>query len=176
MVKINWPFELCEPNAVKVEFAPKPTMSRTPSPLTSPTSLGVSAFDQQILMLSTSPNAAWGLTTTTAQDQIDLLGKYVFPSVLSATDRQYGLGLMEHVTPSQAWGVSAGVPPGVTVALKNGWLPLNGNGDWQVNSIGWINGDNRDYLLAVLTTGNPSEGYGIATIQQISSMVFAAAG
>jgi hypothetical protein len=137
---------------------------------------GVSAFDQQILMLSTSPNAAWGLTTTTAQDQIDLLGKYVFPSVLSATDRQYGLGLMEHVTPSQAWGVSAGVPPGVTVALKNGWLPLNGNGDWQVNSIGWINGDNRDYLLAVLTTGNPSEGYGIATIQQISSMVFAAAG
>jgi hypothetical protein len=137
---------------------------------------GVSAFDRQILMLATSPNAAWGLTTTTAQNQIDLLGKYVFPGVLSDTDRQYGLSLMENVTPSQAWGVSAGVAPGVTVALKNGWLPLNGNGDWQVNSIGWINGDNRDYLVAVLTTGNSSEGYGISTIQQISSMVFAAGG
>ncbi len=34
------------------------------------------------------------------------------------------LGLMEAVTPSQAWGVSAGAAPATTVALKNGWLPV----------------------------------------------------
>jgi hypothetical protein len=51
---------------------------------------------------------------------------------------------MERVTPGQAGGISGGVPPGVTVALKNGWLPLDGNGDWQVNSIGWVIGDGRD--------------------------------
>jgi hypothetical protein len=135
---------------------------------------GVSAFDRSIGMASTTPAVAWGLTTTTAQDQLDLLRQYVLPSALPATDRQYGLSLMEHVTPSQAWGVTAGLPPGVSVAVKNGWLPLSGNGDWQVNSIGWVVGDGRDYLLAVLTTGNPSESYGIDTIEGISGMVFSA--
>jgi hypothetical protein len=139
----------------------------------------VEAFDHRINMVSTTPSACascWGLTMTTAQDQIDLLGQFVLPSpVVTPDKRQYGLSLMEQVTPSQAWGVSGGVPPGVTVALKNGWLPLSGNGDWQVNSIGWIHGDNRNYLLAVLTTGNPSEQYGINTIEGIAGMVFSAA-
>ena len=48
---------------------------------------------------------------------------------------------MENVAPDQRWGVSGGVPAGVTVALKNGWLPLNdANTDWQVNSVGWVSG------------------------------------
>jgi hypothetical protein len=32
----------------------------------------------------------------------------------------------------------------------------------------------RDYLLAVLTDGNPTESYGIDTIQGISSLAWAA--
>ncbi len=39
--------------------------------------------------------------------------------------------LIENVESDQAWGVSAGVPAGVTVALKNGWLSLEDGGDWQ---------------------------------------------
>ena len=63
---------------------------------------------------------------------------------------------MENVTPDQRWGVSGGVPAGVTVALKNGWLPLDdANTDWQVNSVGWVSGDGRDYLIAVLQHGQP---------------------
>ena len=82
---------------------------------------------------------------------------------------------MENVTASEAWGVSGGVPSGVTLALKNGWLPLNSTDtDWQINSIGWVSGDGRNYLVAVLTTGDPSEQYGIDTIDQLSSMVWAA--
>ncbi len=82
---------------------------------------------------------------------------------------------MENVTADQAWGVSGGVPAGVTVALKSGWLPLDDeNTDWQVNSVGWISGDCRDYLLAVLSTGNPAELYGIATINGLSSLVWSA--
>jgi hypothetical protein len=80
---------------------------------------------------------------------------------------------MENVTADQRWGVSGDVPAGVTVALKNGWLPLKGtNGDWQINSVGWISGDGRDYLMAVLTTGNPSEQYGINTIDQLAATVW----
>jgi hypothetical protein len=79
---------------------------------------------------------------------------------------------MENVEPTQAWGVTGGVPPGVTVALKNGWLPLS-PGDWQVNSIGFVAGAGRDYVLAVLTDDDPTEAYGIATIEGVSRLVFA---
>jgi hypothetical protein len=116
----------------------------------------------------------WGLTTTTADDQIALLRQLVTPdSVLRPAAREYALSLMRDVTPSQRWGVSGGVPARVTVALKNGWLPLRGAGrDWQVNSIGWISGEGRNYLMAVLSTGNPAEQYGIDTIDQLASMVW----
>jgi hypothetical protein len=68
--------------------------------------------------------------------------------------------------------VSACVPAGVTVALKNGWLPLEDNTDWQVNSIGWVDGDGRDYLITVLTNNNDTESDGIATIEGLSPLVW----
>lgn len=120
------------------------------------------------------PWPGWGLTTSTPDDQIALLKQLVTPgSLLTKAERDYALSLMEDVTPSQRWGVSGGVPASVTVALKNGWLPLRGsNSDWQVNSVGWIHGGGRDYLLAVLSTGNPGDQYGIDTIEQLAAMVW----
>jgi beta-lactamase class A len=116
----------------------------------------------------------WGLTTTTPDDQIALLKQLVAPSsVLTNAERGYALSLLEDVTPSQRWGVSGGVPAQVTVALKNGWLPLQGtDSDWQINSVGWVSGGGRNYLMAVLTTGNPTEQYGIDTISQLAAMVW----
>ena len=116
----------------------------------------------------------WGLSTTTPADQIALLRKLITPSsLLTDAERDYALSLLENVTPSQRWGVSGGVPAQVTVALKNGWLPLAGvDSDWQINSVGWISGGGRDYLMAVLVTGNPTEQYGIDTIDQLSAMVW----
>jgi hypothetical protein len=124
------------------------------------------------------PWPGWGLTTTTAADQITLLRELVQPGrLLSAAARGYALSLMEDVTPAQRWGISGGVPPEATVALKNGWLPLDGaNTDWQINSVGWVSGDGRDYLMAVLTTGNPSEQYGIDTIDGLAAVVWHAMG
>ncbi|MHB1891127.1 MAG: serine hydrolase, partial [Acidimicrobiales bacterium] len=139
---------------------------------------GVSAFDRLVGMPGTTPNAAgyWGLTTTTAVDQVALLRDLAYSgAVLPAASRSYELSLMEHVTSSQAWGVSAGVAPGSTVALKNGWLPLAA-GDWQVNSIGVVSGSGRSYAIAVLTTGDPSLGYGIQSISQVSQLVWGALG
>jgi beta-lactamase class A len=141
-------------------------------------------FDVSIGMNHTVPSAkafipgttlpGWGLTTTTAADQLTLLGKFAYPNpVLSARSRLFGLRLMENIEPDQRWGVTGGVPAGVAVALKNGWVPLPRLNLWQVNSIGWVSGQGRDYLLAVLTEGNPSEAYGIATIDEISRKVWA---
>lgn len=145
---------------------------------------GIRAFDAQAGLTSTVPSPCvrcagfpwpgWGLTTTTALDQLTLLRQLVSPSrPLSGAMRGFALSLMENVAPDQRWGVSGGVPPRVTVALKNGWLPLNAAGtDWQINSVGWVAGLGRDYLIAVLSTGNPSEAYGIGTIDALSAIVW----
>lgn len=120
------------------------------------------------------PWPGWGLTTTTPDDQIALLKQLVTPgSVLTSAERAYALSLMEEVTPSQRWGVCGDVPADATVALKNGWLPLRGtDSDWQINSVGWVSGGGRNYLMAVLTAGNPTEQYGIDTINRLAAMVW----
>ena len=122
------------------------------------------------------PWPGWGLSTTTPADQLTLLRELIKPgTLLTESQRDAALQLMENVTPSQRWGVSGGVPDQATVALKDGWLPLNSsNTDWQVNSVGWVSGDGRDYLIAVFTTGNPTEQYGIDTINALSSRIWTA--
>lgn len=145
---------------------------------------GIRAFNAVAGLTSTTPSACvqcpgfpwpgWGLSTTTPADQIALLRELVEPNgVISGADRDSALRFMENVTPAQRWGVSGGVPDQATVALKNGWLPLNQAGtDWQINSVGWVSGLGRNYLIAVLSTGNPSEAYGIDTIDGLSAMVW----
>ena len=147
-------------------------------------STGIGSFNAAAGLARTTPSSClqcsgfpwpgWGLTTTVPADQLALLREIVQPSqLLTAAQQRYALGLMENVTPSQRWGVSGGVPATVTVALKNGWLPLNtAETDWQVNSVGWVAGQGRDYLAAVLTTGNATEQYGIDTISGLSALLW----
>jgi Beta-lactamase enzyme family len=149
---------------------------------------GLTYYDDRAGLTRTTPSPCvacagfawpgWGLSTTVPEDQLTLLKQLIVPgpnALLSGAARSYALSLMEHVAPDQAWGVSGGVPAGVTVALKDGWLPLDdANTDWQVNSVGWVSGDGRDYLIAVLSTGNPTEQYGIDTISGLSSLVWTA--
>lgn len=149
---------------------------------------GLRSFNSTAGLADTTPSAClqcagfpwpgWGLTTTVPGDQLTLLRELVEPnSLLTSSERSYALSLMENVTPDQRWGVSGGVPAQATVALKNGWLPLTtADNDWQINSVGWISGSGRDYLMAVLTTGNPTEQYGIDTIDQLAATVWNAMG
>ena len=136
---------------------------------------GLRAFGKLAGLTRTTPSACcWGLTTTTPLDQLKLLRELISTrSVLNAAARRFALRLMENVTPDQRWGVSGGVPPEATVALKDGWLPLAAaDTDWQINSIGWVSGLGRDYLIAVLSTGNPSETYGIDSIDELSAILW----
>ena len=149
---------------------------------------GIGAYNDKAGLTRTTPSACvtcagfpwpgWGLTTSVPYDQLTLLKQLITPGprpLLSDAGRSYALSLMENVAPDQRWGVSGGVPAGVTVALKNGWLPLNdANTDWQVNSVGWVSGEGRDYLVAVFSTGNPAEQYGIDTISALSSIIWTA--
>jgi hypothetical protein len=140
----------------------------------------------------------WGNSTTTAADQVSIVRTLAYDNqILTPNAQSYGLHLMESVVPTQRWGVTCGpwgttcdgpkyADPlaGVTVALKNGWkyVPTCTKQDdscpWQVNSMGWVQGKDRDYVLAVLTTDDPvgkdtyGFDYGIATIQGVSQRIW----
>jgi hypothetical protein len=72
----------------------------------------------------------------------------ILATLLTNASRDYEVDLMTHVDPNQASRVSAGVPSSASIALKNGWLPLD-SGGWQINCIGSVHGDGRSYLVAV---------------------------
>jgi len=112
----------------------------------------------------------WGLTQVTAHDEMLLLELLTLPnSVLSKSSRSYELGLMSQVIPSQRWGTPAGAPGDVTVQVKNGWLP-DGTG-WHINSLGAFTGKDKNYMIVVLTDDNPSEQYGIDTVEGVARLV-----
>jgi beta-lactamase class A len=135
----------------------------------------VESFDTSAGLTQTDPDSAgfWGLSSTTVADQVQLLRTLAYPSaVLTPASQSYVLGLMSHVESGQAWGVSAGPGTSASVALKDGWLPID-SGGWQVNSEGYVNGDGRDYVIAVMTYG-ASEPTGIAAIEGLSSLIWQA--
>jgi hypothetical protein len=110
----------------------------------------------------------WSLTRTTGDDQIRLLKTLVQKGPLTAKNREYVLGLMSRVNKEQSWGVRAAARQGDQVANKNGWMTREADGDrWVVNSIGRVQGHGHDFMIAVLTEHNPSEGYGITTAERM---------
>jgi len=143
---------------------------------------GMQTFLDKAAMRHTILNDAWGLTDLTADDEITLLHVLTTANkVLGKNSRNYVLGLMADVVPSQAWGVSAGAPSNVTVHIKNGWLPYPDTNlsatDWHINSIGAFTGKDIGYQIVVLTAPSSgsdpqqSEGYGITTIEDVAGVI-----
>ncbi|MGW2636835.1 serine hydrolase [Streptomyces sp. NPDC001348] len=128
---------------------------------------GLDAANRRFGLTGTAGGAGelWGLTQTTAADQLVLL-RQVFgdDSELSEASREYVQGLMRNVEPDQRWGVSAAAD-GSAWALKNGWLPRSTTGLWDVNSIGRVTVDGDDYLVAVLSNGSVRQETGIALVE-----------
>jgi beta-lactamase class A len=111
----------------------------------------------------------WGLSTTTAADQLTLLGDLVTPtSPLSVPSRAYALQLMRNVEDDQRWGVGA-ADPSSAFANKNGWLEADDDGRWAVNSVGVIDG--RRVLLAVLSQHDANFTDGIDLVESLSDAV-----
>ncbi|MFF5186843.1 serine hydrolase [Streptomyces sp. NPDC000345] len=116
----------------------------------------------------------WGLTQTTAADQLTLL-RQVFgeDSELSEASRSYIQGLMGQIAAGQHWGVSAAAD-GSSWALKNGWLARSTTGLWDVNSIGRVTAGGRAYLVAVLSNGNATQAKGISLVEAAARAAVAA--
>ncbi|MFL9657068.1 serine hydrolase [Streptomyces sp. PB17] len=131
---------------------------------------GLDAANERLGLFQTQGGSGtvWGITQTTAEDQIRLL-QSVFgdKSPLSEASRAYIQDLMLHVVGSQTWGVSAAADSGTT-ALKNGWLKRTQTKKWDVNSIGRIEHEGRVYLMAVLLNGCSTQEVGISIVEQAS--------
>ncbi|WP_329131064.1 class A beta-lactamase-related serine hydrolase [Streptomyces sp. NBC_01476] len=117
------------------------------------------------------PGDLWGLTQTTAVDQLALL-RAVFGSSgspLSAASRSYVKSLMTSVSAGQRWGVSAADSDGAGFALKNGWLQRTATGLWDINSIGLVTYHGHRLLICVLSSGQRSEQKGIDLVEDAAS-------
>jgi len=87
---------------------------------------GMANLDSVFGMSSTTPaSPLWGLTSTSAADQVRLLRQVLLGDYgpLSGAYRTTAFDYMTSVIPSQRWGITAGVPAGWTVANKNGFAP-----------------------------------------------------
>jgi len=116
------------------------------------------------------PGILWGLTQATAPDELRLLTVLTSANpVLGPASREYELRLMSQVIPAQRWGVPAGAGPGVTVHVKNGWLPNPRL--WVVNSIGAFTSDDGVYKIVVLSQDNPDMTDGVALVQGVAAVV-----
>ena len=117
----------------------------------------------------------WGLTTTSAADQVKLLKELAGPSALDAASQSYALGLMRSVESDQDWGVSAVADANTQTALKNGWLNITDDNDlWAVNSVGLVTVHGQQIALAVMTQHQPDEDTGIDLVQKLAAAAITA--
>lgn len=118
---------------------------------------------------------AWGASKSSAKAMALLLADIAFGDILNQPMRELAIELLADVIPSQRWGVTAGTsenpPPGTVIGVKDGWYPARYA--WWVNSAGVLEpGDGRPaYTIAVLTRGQPTLEYGIATIEGVAAPV-----
>jgi hypothetical protein len=127
---------------------------------------GLDAANARLGLTDTTGGADghWGLTQTTSADQIALLWAiHSTDSVLRADSRAYIRTLMSGVVSGQRWGISAAADG--DFELKNGWLPRTRTGLWDVNSIGWVTREGREYLVAVVSEGYATQAAGVMAVE-----------
>ncbi|MFG2563029.1 serine hydrolase [Streptomyces sp. NPDC048496] len=127
---------------------------------------GLNAANRRLGLTGTTGggDGHWGLTQTTASDQLALLSAvFGTDSPLDQASRAYVRGLMGGIAAGQDWGVSAAGP---VTGLKNGWLQRTATGRWDVNSIGLVRVDGHDRLVAVLSRGSVSMADGVQLVEK----------
>ncbi|MCX5065828.1 serine hydrolase [Micromonospora lupini] len=137
-------------------------------------SRGLAAANRALGLRETKPSSHWGITTTTADDQLRLLTALTSPTgPLTPQDRTFIMGLMKKVIPEQRWGVTAAREPDTrSYYVKNGWDTVDVDGGrWLVNSIGRIVEARHDWLIAVLSDHHVSQKEGIRVVERAAMYV-----
>lgn len=119
----------------------------------------------------------WSWTWTTPSDQRLLMDRIMHGTpALTVQDRFYLLDLMSKVEQAHTWGVGAPKSTDVDVWMKNGWVQFQSTDNlWAVNSMGHVQGEGRDYILAMMCR-MPTFEAGKQLLNDIGGDVFAALG
>lgn len=131
-------------------------------------------LDERFVLTATTSTPKWGLTTSTAQDRTRLAVALLHAGgPLGEATRAEAWRTMTAVHPTQQWGISAGVPAGWTVALKNGFYPTSGTARWRIGSTGFVRHDatGGGYALTVMTDQNPDHETGQRLVELVSRAV-----
>ncbi|WP_329110940.1 class A beta-lactamase-related serine hydrolase [Micromonospora sp. NBC_01699] len=132
---------------------------------------GLTAANRTLGLSETTPNVHWGMTKTTAADQVRLLAAITAADgPLAPASRELILDLMGQVDKAQRWGVPAAATPQTTDSyVKNGWVPDDSNGSrWEVNTIGRLVEPGHDWLVAILSDNHVKLSDGITMVEKLA--------
>jgi len=120
---------------------------------------GLQEMFSELGMTNSKAGKTFGVTTTTAVDQLRVLRQIFYSSTyLNGSSQSYIKDLMYNVEADQRWGISAGSK---SYYNKNGWLYYNSKTQWIVNSIGQVTLSNgQNYVIAVYTDNNSTQENG----------------
>lgn len=115
------------------------------------------------------PNPHWGLTRTTARQQVALFSR--LPDLFPERHREYAMELLATIVPAQRWGIGQVELPGNwQLYFKGGWGSGNGAVDHQTALL--MNGEQR-LILSITTTDNPSHQSGKKTLKGVAERLLA---
>ncbi|MEV6347428.1 serine hydrolase [Actinoplanes sp. NPDC051851] len=132
----------------------------------------VTKCNKRLGLTKTDVNSSWGLTRTTANDQVKLLSEFVDKNGPLDTDsRKTAETLMSTVDSTQDWGVPSIAKTGEETTVKNGWDTRSADGGlWAINTIGRVTDDDTDVSVAVLSHDNQTMDAGVTLVQKVAAL------
>ncbi len=130
---------------------------------------GFRALNRRLGLAATeAAPSVWGLTHTTAADQLHLVLQVLGgePGPLTPQSRARAWTFAGAVVPEQRWGVGSGAPSDAEVALKNGFAPSRCCG-WRLNTAGRVQRDSGSWSFVILTDGWQTEASGRAAVAEL---------
>lgn len=132
---------------------------------------GMQGVDRAFGLTQTSQRSPWGITTTSARDRSSLMRQLLYGDggPLGASYRAIARSYLLSVVPSQTWGITAGVPDGTRVPLKNGFFSSQCC-RWRLNSSGAVE-IGAGYVVTVLSDLWRDSASGIAGNEFVSRAI-----
>jgi hypothetical protein len=118
---------------------------------------------ERVGMRDFSYTRPWGLSRTSARDQVVLM--HELPTHLPSRHRDYALDLLTRIVPDQQWGLGEVPTPGWTRHYKGGWGSGTGAVDHQVALL--RHEDGTRVAVAVMTTDNRDHEDGKTTLRGV---------
>lgn len=132
---------------------------------------GLQKLYRNLKMTHSFADRRWGMTRTTALDQIKLLKQiYTKNSYITPANQKYIKNLMQHVNRNQRWGLPKKFTRDTQLYVKDGWLPLKKGA--VINSLSYVKNNQSAYLLVILSNRDSSQNAGFNMLNRVGQTVY----